>query len=216
METKPIQHSDLSFLVYERIKDMILSGKLAPGEKLPQEKIASMLGVSRMPLHKAFVMLEDEFLVESIPRRGIFIRKTDLKEIIEAFECREGLEGIAARKAALNLKVREIDQLENLFKEFSEKNLFEPVKYQRADQQFHETIISASGNNVLKKLNNIGNLLIRTYPRGIILPYEESLTDHYLIINAFRNRNSEEAENLIRNHSNKAKKILENQLKEQI
>jgi len=74
---------------------MILAGELKPGEKLPQEKIAEQLGVSRMPLHKAFVMLEDEFLVESIPRRGIFIRKPDIQEIIDAFECREGLEGIA-------------------------------------------------------------------------------------------------------------------------
>jgi DNA-binding GntR family transcriptional regulator len=47
---------------------MILSGEFSPGEKLLQEKIASQLGISRTPLHKAFVLLEEEFLVVSIPR----------------------------------------------------------------------------------------------------------------------------------------------------
>lgn len=55
-----IQETDHGRQVYIRLKEMILSGELKPGEKSPQEKIAAMLWVSRMPLHKAFPMLEDE------------------------------------------------------------------------------------------------------------------------------------------------------------
>jgi len=212
LNLQPIKQADLSVQVYQRIKEMILSGELKPGEKLPQEKIAEQLGVSRMPLHKAFVMLEEEFLVESIPRRGIFIRKPDIQEIIDAFECREGLEGIAARRAASNLTNKEIDHLEFLFKEFQDLTHIDPVLYQAADTEFHELIIQASGNKVMHRLNSIGSVLIRTYPKGIILPFRESLNDHGRIVEAFRRRDGELAEKLVREHSRKAKEILEKQI----
>lgn len=210
MSLEPIQQSDLSVQVFQRIREMILSGELKPGEKLPQERIASQLGVSRMPLHKAFVMLEEEFLVESIPRRGIFIRKPDISEIIDAFECREGLEGIAARRAAENLATAEIDRIEALFLPFQDCYSIDPVRYQLADQEFHESIIRASGNRIMQRLNHIGNVLIKTYPKGIILPLEESLDDHFKIIAAFRRRDQLEAERLVRLHSRKAINILSN------
>jgi len=213
---EPIQQRDLSFEVYLRIKEMILSGDLSPGEKLLQEKLASQLGVSRMPLHKAFVMLEDEFLVESIPRIGIFVRKIDLRAIIEAFECREGLEGIAARRATMNLENSEIDEMEALFAPFKDSEIIDPVSYQEADREFHERIIEASRNTVLMKLNNIGSVLIRTYPRGIILPLDESMHDHWKIIEAFRARDAGEAEMLIRMHSRKARIILEKEFELEI
>lgn len=212
MDISPIEYTDLSFLAYERIKEMILQGKLQPGEKLYQEKLAAKLGISRMPLHKAFQMLEDEFFLESKPRRGFFVRKTDIREIIEAFECREGLEGIAARRAALNMSEEQIYELKELVKPFIYARNIDMMNYQRNDQIFHEMIIQASNNSVLQKLNNIGNVLIRTFPKGIILPVAESVRDHLNIIKAISQRNPDEAEKLIRNHSKKAINILEKQL----
>lgn len=215
MEVEPIHQTDLSFQVYQRIKELILDGTLRPGEKILQEKIAAQLGVSRMPLHKAFVMLEDEFLVESIPRRGIFVTKPDIQAIIDAFECREGLEGIAARRAAENLTDKEIDALEALFSGALAGNEMNHASYQQADHAFHEAIIKASGNTVMRKLNSIGSVLIRTYPKGIILPLEESMADHREILQAFRDRDAEKAELLIRNHSRKAIRILQRELEQQ-
>lgn len=212
MEFSPIEYTDLSFQAYERIKEMILSGKLKPGEKLYQEKLAASMGISRMPLHKAFQMLEDEFFLESRPRRGFFVRKTDIREIIEAFECREGLEGIAARRAAKNLTSDQINDLKKLVQPFVHQDDIDMFDYQRSDQAFHELIIQASHNSVLQKLNNIGNVLIRTFPKGIILPVRESIQDHLLIIDAIEQRNPDVAEKLIRNHSKKARYILEKQL----
>lgn len=215
MDIQPIQYTDLSYQAYAKIREMILSGELEPGEKIPQEKIASMLGVSRMPLHKAFQMLEDEFLVESIPRRGIFVKKTDLVAIMEAFECREGLEGIAARRAAQWMTDEQLYFLKSLFHPFKDLDNIDENKYQTADHTFHETIIKYSGNSVLQKLNNMGSILIRTYPKGIILPLKESMQDHLLIIKAFTDRSPGKAEELIRLHSRKARNIIENQIKQQ-
>lgn len=215
MDIQPIQYTDLSYQAYAKIREMILSGELKPGEKIPQEKIASLLGVSRMPLHKAFQMLDDEFLVESIPRRGIFVKKPDLAAIMEAFECREGLEGIAARRATQLMTDEQIHFLEGLFSPFTDLDNIDESKYQTADHTFHETIIKYSGNSVLQRLNNMGSILIRTYPKGIILPLKESMQDHLIIIRAFKDRSSELAEELIRVHSRKARNIIENQIKQQ-
>ena len=146
MNFTPIQQRDLSFHVCVQIREMILSGELKAGEKLPQEKFAAQLGVSRMPLHKAFIMLKEEFLVESIPRRDNFIRKPDIRSIMDAFECREGLEGIAARRAAENFTDAEINDLEEMFVPFHNQQEIVHYEYQMADQAFHEAIIAASGN----------------------------------------------------------------------
>ena len=129
-----IQHQDLSYEVYKRLKTMILSNEFQPGEKLKQEQIAQMLGVSRMPLHKAFQMLENEMLVENLPRRGFYVTKIDNQQLIDAFECREALEGVAARRAAATIKKADIVHLKSLFKPFIGKKVIDVKKYVIADQ----------------------------------------------------------------------------------
>lgn len=212
MQNPPIQYADLSYQVYEHLKEMIISGELKPGEKLRQEHIANSLGVSRMPLHKAFQMLEDELLVESLPRRGFYVRKPTLEEYIEAFECREALEGLAARKAAELMSLAEIDELRDHFIQFQEQVNIDIKEYSKADQLFHESIIKASGNNLLQKLNRKGNVLIRTFPKGIVMSVEESIQDHFRILKALEARNAELAEKLIKDHARKARDILYMQL----
>src|SRR5882757_227518 len=92
-----IEHSELSQPVYKKLKDMILTHELIPGQKIVQEKIAKQLGVSRTPLLKALQMLEYEMLVESVPRRGMFVKNMDWQEMVEVFDCRECLEGMAVK-----------------------------------------------------------------------------------------------------------------------
>jgi len=62
-----IQHQDLSYEIYKQMKSMILANELEAGAKLKQEHIAAMFGVSRMPLHRTFQMLENEMLVFQLP-----------------------------------------------------------------------------------------------------------------------------------------------------
>ena len=94
---------------------MIMERQLLPGEKIPQEKLAEDLGISRTPLVNALKFLEKEKLVQSIPRRGFFMRTFTKKEMISIFELREVLEGLAARKAAQKITDKEIAQLGDFF-----------------------------------------------------------------------------------------------------
>jgi DNA-binding GntR family transcriptional regulator len=210
-----IEQHDLSFQVYEKVKSMIINNEIKPGEKLKQEHLAEQLGISRMPLYKAFQMLEDELLVENKPRRGYFVREINLKDIMDAFECREGLEGIAARKAANSMSAGEIDHLNNLFAPFqSVGGNIDIMEYQKADEKFHQHIIEASENYILRRLNMLGNVLMQTYQKGLIRPPAETLAEHFSIIAAIKNRDGEKAEQLIRAHARKSRDLIEESLKE--
>jgi len=201
MEKLEIEYKDLSFEVYKRLKSMILARELVAGEQLKQEQIAARFGVSRMPLHKAFQMLENEMLVESVPRRGYFVKNLDLIEILDAFECREAIEGIAARRAAENATPEEVEYLYSLFAPFAENpENADLEKYEEADFLFHKAILNLSGNKVLQKMEMFGNILIKTYQRGLIRGPKDTFSEHIDIIDAIAKSDGEAAENLLRKH----------------
>ncbi len=196
-----LEYHDLSFLAYTRIKEMILNNEISSGEKIIQEKLALELGVSRMPLHKAFQMLENEMLVVSIPRRGIFVRSFDLQEIIDAFECRIAIESVAIRRAALIINSKEIDYLYALFEPFKNTNKkIDLNKYEESDKLFHKAILEISGNKMLQKMEIFGNIITKTYERSLIRGPIETYKEHIDIIDAIASHNEDLAEKLIRNH----------------
>lgn len=203
-----IQYHDLSYEVYKRLKAMILANELLPGEQLKQEHTAARLGISRMPLHKAFQMLENEMLVENLPRRGFFVTHIDNKQLIDAFECREALEGVAVRRATQIITRDEMAYLKSLFKPFVGKAKIDEKKYIEADQEFHNSILRFSRNEILKKFEVISNIAYRTYRGGLIRTPDETLPEHLAIIDAIEEKDAELAERLTRQHSAKSQNCL--------
>ncbi len=212
MEKLEIEYKDLSFEVYKRLKSMILSRELAPGEQLKQEQVAAMLGVSRMPLHKAFQMLENEMLVENLPRRGFYVSEIDTVKLLDAFECREALEGVAARRAAACIAKGEIEFLRSLFTPFIDENNIDTKKYFEADQEFHNSLLRFSGNQILKRFEIINNITAQTYQGGLLREPAETLPEHLEIIDAIERGDGVLAEKLIREHSVKTQELLRNKL----
>ncbi len=206
---KKIEHIDLSARVYDQIKKMILTGALVPGQKILQEKLAQDIGVSRTPLLKALQQLESELLVESIPRRGMFVKQIGLKEIIDAFDCREALEGIAARLTVNNISDTQLKEMKKLFEPFRTVEPggrdFSDKAYRKADQRFHEMMIEISGNQVLRRLEMLGNILFICYNRGLVRPPKETLKEHFAIIEAIEKRDGDLTEKEIRNHLRKSR-----------
>ena len=196
-----LEYFDLSFLAYKRLKEMILNNELKAGEKIGQEKIAAELGVSRMPLHKAFQMLENELLVESVPRRGIYVAHFNLSELKDAFECREAIEGVAARKAAQLIRAENLKYLYDLFLPF-ENNLqqVDMIQYEEADRKFHKALLEISKNKILQRMELFGNVITRTYQRGLRRSPVETYPEHIAIIDAIAAKDGDEAERLIRLH----------------
>jgi DNA-binding GntR family transcriptional regulator len=209
-----IEYQDLSYKAYMQLKELIMSGELKPGEKIAQEAIAQKLGISRMPLHKAFQMLENELLVESIPRRGIFVKENDLKIIADAFECREAIESVASRRLAQEASLEDIDRLQKLFEPFLDDPAnADLIKYQRADHEFHTLVVKLTGNTLLMKMEALGNVLINSYRHGLIRSPQETLPEHFAIIDAMKNRDADKAEMLMRQHSILSRKLVLEQMR---
>jgi len=208
-----IQHQDLSYEIYKRLKKMILANEFEAGAKLKQEYIAKMFGVSRMPLHRAFQMLENEMLIESIPRRGYIVTKIDPEILIDAFECREALEGIAARRVAQNITKEQFKYLSSLFKKFVNVTEINVSEYVESDQEFHNMIMRISGNQIINRLELLGNNTIRTFRGGLLRPPEETLPEHLEILDAIEEGNGKLAEKLIREHTHKSMVKLRERVK---
>lgn len=221
MQKLGISHKNLDAKVYSRLKAMILERKLLPGEKIPQEKLAQDLGISRTPLVNALKYLEKEKLVQSIPRRGFFVRLFTKQEMISIFELREVLEGLAARRAALNITGKEIEQLGHFFEVFEGLSDITDIKaYAKEDRRFHGFLLDIGAKEFLKSILDTYNIIIYSYQvissEGLVQSPNESIQDHLSIIEAVTRRDGEAAEKLMRNHLKKSVTILKESLLEPV
>ena len=152
-----VNNDDLSKKAYNAIKTMILEGKLHPGAKLYQEKLAEELGISRTPLNGALNQLEKEMLVCSLPRRGFYVNEMSLEDLIEVYEIRKRLDPLCASTAALNNNQKYQEKCTKLIKDFDKSN------YSKTDislfYEFYSLIISMSGNNYLENMMTSYNLI---------------------------------------------------------
>jgi DNA-binding GntR family transcriptional regulator len=202
-------HENLDQKVYSILKDMIIERKLLPGEKIAQEKLARELGISRTPLVGALKFLEQEKLVESVPRRGFFVRLFSKQEMASIFELREVLEGLAARRAAYKITDAQIKKLDSFFKQFAGQTTISDVKaYAREDRQFHNFVIDVGAKEFLKSILQTTNIISFSYQvlhsEGLIRPPDETIHEHLAVIEAISNRDSESAEDLMRQHFKKS------------
>lgn len=191
---------------------MILMHELIPGQKIVQEKIAKQLGVSRTPLLKSLQMLEYEMLVESIPRRGMFVKIMDWQEMVEVFDCRESLEGMAVNLITQKKNPALVQKLQKLMEPFLSGNI-DIAKYRKADARFHQTIIDQCGNALLKRMYFFGNIYAKVVQAGLVRAPEETLPEHLKIIKAIENGNAEIAEKEMRQHIHNSRKLLVEHLK---
>ena len=193
---------------YEGIRKLILDKALLPGQKMTQEKLAAQLGVSRTPLRSALRMLEGENLVVAVPRRGMFVREFTTKEVIEVYECRAALEGLACELLASRATPEDIQELSTFFEPFKNGKPIDADAYRIADRQFHEAIIAKCGNEYLNRMIQQGSLLLSIDMIGVVWPPEDTIDEHLSIIEALRVGDGQLAKTLLRLHLQKSQEIL--------
>ena len=98
--------------VYEHLKAAILSGGLSPEERLGEEHLAEMLGVSRTPVREALHKLESEGLIQPLETRGFIVSGDSREEVEERFEIRAVLEGYALRVISAKITEGSLERLE--------------------------------------------------------------------------------------------------------
>jgi len=211
------QHENLDQKVYSILKDMIMERQLLPGQKIPQEKLARDLGISRTPLIGALKFLEQDKLVESVPRRGFFVRLFSKEEMLYIFELREVLEGLAARRAAAKISDSQILELDSFFKHFAGQKSISDVKgYAREDRRFHGFVIDVGAKEFLKNILLTTNIISFSYQvlhtEGLVRPPDETIYEHLAVIEAIKERDSEAAEELMRQHFKKSIAYLKREI----
>jgi DNA-binding GntR family transcriptional regulator len=204
-----VEFEDLGKKVYKALKAMIISGELKPGEKLVQEELAERLGVSRTPLLSAFSKLAQENLVETISRRGAYVKKFTEQELLDIYDIRIQLEPLGAYKAAGFVKSSEVETLEKLLVDFDEATKRNDMKaLKMIDYDIHMEIMRCSGNKLLYDMLSTFNIIIISNIKGLLKPPQKSDSEHMLLIESIKSGNAEEARRIMFDHINDSRSNL--------
>lgn len=187
--------------VYENLRGSILDGTLEPGSKLGQDRIASQLGVSRMPVREALSRLEAEGMIVFETYRGAFVAPLTLAEVEQIYLMRLALEPLLARLGAQQLQDEQMGQLESAnhglaraLRAGDAASMFEHVR------SFHEVLYAAAGRRlVLSQVLSLRDLAERYIRSYLTLPgrLEHVVDNHQELLQAARNHEAGQVEQLI-------------------
>lgn len=124
------------------IRRLIFDGDLRQGMRLPQDKVAKALGVSRIPIREAIVALEREGWVTTRLHRGAFVNAFDEEAIRDHYELFGLIYGLAARRAVLRGDPALVDHLSDVAREIADTE--DPIELEKLVIAFHSTIVEAA------------------------------------------------------------------------
>jgi DNA-binding GntR family transcriptional regulator len=206
------KHLTLREKILETIRDAISSGALKPGERVAEPDLAERFGISRTPIREAFRQLESEGYLTVIPRKGAVVISFSSKEVDEFYAIKSILEGYAAHCACKNLTEKEIDKLTAINEKLRQLADERDVKhFFKIHNDFHELFRKAADN---QKLDEMITGLVEKFQRmryaSLSKPgrMEVSVLEHNKIIEAFRARNAELAEQLVRKNAEYGGRVL--------
>lgn len=183
---------------------MIVNGDLPPGTKMVVRPLSEQLGLSATPIKSALAALERDGFIEAVPRRGFFVPEIGLGDMLEIYELREMLDGIAGRKVArLNDPAEFVRTvLQPLFdrqRECSEAGDLPGLR--DLDMQFHRAVWHASGNGRLAQVtDNLGGQIRLAWARWPAGGIRRALDEHQAIMDAIAAGDADCAERVSRAH----------------
>lgn len=215
IDSSVIPVKSLADQVFERLLDAITSGSLAPGDRLSETLLAKKLGVSRGPLREAIRRLEGRKLVERTPNVGPRIVSLTPDDLIEIFDIRERLEGLAVRLATERMSDKQLAALEERLMLHAQKAALQRgdgYVQKAGEDDFHYLIVEGSGSaRLMELLCNDLYYLLRIYrfkSSETVGRAKAALVEHQAILAAMRNRDADEAERLMMAHIASARKNL--------
>jgi len=149
-----IQRRTLHEEVLERLRDMIIEGRLGPGQRIHESALGNQLGVSRTPLREALKSLASEGLVEMQQSKGAVVRRfsvRDLQNILAVTRSLEQLGGRIACAQASDTQIKAIVAMNKSMMEFYARR--DRLEYFKLNQAIHSAIVAASGNPVLVEMH---------------------------------------------------------------
>jgi DNA-binding GntR family transcriptional regulator len=195
-----------SDLAYTRVRELILSGTLAPGAVLPQAALAHQIGMSTTPLREALRRLKQEGLVELDAHRDARVRPLDATEARDLLELRRSLDPLAASLAAQRRTDADLDDLRAALDGLEALSTSPSIAQLESHHRFHAAIHRASHNALL--VQTLDGLWVKTdrYRRHGLesgRSHEERdarAAEHRRLFEAVRDGDAETAAELMRRH----------------
>ncbi|MEI7816608.1 MAG: GntR family transcriptional regulator [Desulfuromonadales bacterium] len=210
---KPMEkHLTLREKILENIRDAIVSGSLKGGSRVSEPELAERYGISRTPIREAFRQLESEGYLTVIPRRGAVVSEFSPKDVEEFYAIKSIMEGYAARRACENLSEKDLDRLQGINNKLAELAKIGNINlFFKIHSDFHELFIKAADNEKLREL--IAGLVTkfqRLRFTSLSLPGRMvvSVQEHEKIIAAFRKKDADLAETLVRKNAEYGGQVL--------
>jgi GntR family transcriptional regulator of vanillate catabolism len=208
-----------------RIREMILRGELAPGQRVAEAPLADLLGMSRTPVRQALPMLAQEGLLTEHETRGFVVRAFTAADIIDAIDTRGALEGLAARRVAeKGVSKAYLRQLRACLEDgdaiFAKRRLEESDEalYAEMNARFHALILEEADSAILFEALERNGRIPFAGPQALAFDKDnlEMMFDalhyahrqHHAIVEALELGQSGRAESLMREHANAAKQSL--------
>ncbi|HEX7658986.1 MAG TPA: GntR family transcriptional regulator [Pseudonocardiaceae bacterium] len=207
--------------VTERVRAKVLDGELSPGSRLQERQLAAALGVSRTPVRDALQVLASEGLLDYSPHSGYIVRRFGLSEVLDSFDVRIALEGMASRKLAeIGPSPETIELLtENVRRSLEVVDVEQWTSNSRTrwlelNLEFHDTILNAVGNRYLirgvqdaRGIPRIYDHFLRSYAgydelaqRYTHDQVRQAVSDHRRLLEAITESQPDRAEFLMREH----------------
>ncbi|MFF4082839.1 GntR family transcriptional regulator [Streptomyces sp. NPDC087218] len=186
--------------VTRQLRDDILDGVRLPGSKLVEREIAAELGVSRVPVRDALKALVTEGLVTPRPRTWAVVREFTASDIADLDEIRTSLELLTFRLAAQRHTRAGLERLRSdLDSELSAALAGDAVGARRAAADFHQTVTSLAGNDLLRELEQT----LRSRMRWFLAQHDDLVgvaKEHEALYAAIADRDVQRVEELVTEH----------------
>lgn len=204
-------------VVFNTLRQAILTGELKPGERLMEIHLANKLGVSRTPIREAIRKLELEGLVTMIPRRGAEVAQITEKSMNDVLEVRRAMDALCTELACERISEEEITALKAACDNFAEAVKTKDVrKCAQADVEIHDIIVQATGNmRLVQLINNLSEQMYRyrfEYLKDISR-YDSLIEEHREIYESIKRRDKVAASAAAKLHIDNQKKTIIQQIR---
>ena len=202
--TTPAPRTTLHEELVGRLRDMIFSGEPRGGDRVPEQKLCDMLGISRTPLREALKVLGNEGLLELLPNRGARVATLSEADIDEIFPVMGALEALSGELACASLTDAEYAEIRALHYQMAlHHTRGELAAYFRINQQIHESILKAAKNPTLEAQYNAlaGRIRLARFRANMTQArWDQAMREHEEMLTALEARDGKRLSEVLSRH----------------
>lgn len=198
-----INKARISDQVYDHLREEILTGRFAPGQRLNLEELVERLNISKMPVKEAIGRLAMEGLLDVQAQRGTFVSRVEPRDLADTFEVRRALEMLAGELAVAHVTKADLEKLRSLIAAM-EKSIA-VAQHLELNFEFHGLLVELAGNRKLSETYHrlrvpiqVAAIHYRSENWTARLAQEQK--EHRAIVRALEQKDAEAVSRAIREH----------------